>query len=210
MNTDHNKINMNRRNFFKTTTLGLGATMLAPTIALGVTAEVPLYKQFDWLTHPASLLFRIEDCDGKQTAVCTPVVIKTWLLKITSHHDIDLTQQTFTEKTSSRSGRFVFPRRNRVSDVIGVDDQQDFEAKKHLQTYYTNELLLNEAKRTGITHLYSFVKSPCPIINPYGSKYVTYSVRGVKRPDWKTVDGKLQVVEVDKDGDLIYPKKYGY
>jgi len=201
---------MNRRNFFKTTTLGLGVTMLAPTIALGVTAEVPLYKQFDWLTHPASMLFRIEDCDGKRTAVCKPVVIKTWKLKITSHHDIDLTQQTFTKNTASVSGRFVYPRPNRVSDVIGVQDRQDFESDQHPQTYYTNELLLNEAKRTGITHLYSFVKTPYPITDPYGSKYVTYSVRGVKRPDWKTVDGKLQVVEVDKDGDLIYPKKYGY
>ena len=70
--------------------------------------------------------------------------------------------------------------------------------------------MLNEAKRTGITHVYEFVKHPASIIDPYGREYVTYFVRGVKRQDWKTVDDKLQVVEVDNDGNLIYPKKYGY
>lgn len=193
---------MNRRNFFKTATLGLGAAMLAPTIALGVTDDVPLYKQFDWMTHPAGMLFRIEDCDGKRSAVCTPVVIKTWKLKVTFDVDIDLTQQKFTDEVSfdymvDKFGNHI--KRQRVSS-----------GGCHPQTYYTNELLLNEAKRTGITHLYSFVKNPCPIIDPYGRKYVCYFVRGVKRPDWKTMDGKLQVVEVDNDGYLIYPKKYGY
>jgi hypothetical protein len=57
-----------------------------------------------------------------------------------------------------------------------------------------------------------FASSIQSIHEPYDKPllYRNYFVRGVKRPDWKTVDGKLQVVEVDKDGDLIYPKKYGY
>jgi hypothetical protein len=192
---------MNRRNFFKTTTLGLGVAMLAPTIALGVTAEVPLYKQFDWLTHPASLMFRINSHQGKLSLVCMPVIAKTWKLKVISDVDVDLTQQKFTDEVSfdymvDKFGNHI--KRQRVSS-----------GGCHPQTYYTNELLLNEAKKTGITHLYGFVRSTS-IIDPYGRKYVCYGVRGVKRPDWKTVDGKLQVVEVDKDGDLIYPKKYGY
>jgi len=204
------KLNMNRRNFFKTTTLGLGAAMLAPTIALGVTAEVPLYKQFDWISHPASVMFRINSHQGKLSLVCMPVschtwqptvIAKTWKLKITSGFDIDLTQQKFTDEVSfdymvDKFGNHI--KRQRVSS-----------GGCHPQTYYTNELLLNEAKRIGITHVYEFGKSTT-VVDPYGKEYVCYFVRGVKRPDWKTVDGKLQVVEVDNDGYLIYPKKYGY
>ena len=194
--------NMNRRNFFKTATLGLGAAMLAPTIALGVTAEVPLYKQFDWISHPSSVMFRINSHQGKSSFVCTPVIAKTWKLKVTSDVDIDLTQQKFTDEVS-----FDY-----MVDKFGneIKRQRVSSGGCHPQTYYTNELLLNEAKRIGITHLYSFDQDRCPIIDPYGRKYVCYCGRGVKRPDWKTVNGKLQVVEVDNDGYLIYPKKYGY
>ena len=193
---------MNRRNFFKTTTLGLGAAMLAPTIALGVTDDVPLYKQFDWISHPASVMFRINSHQGKLSLVCMPVIAKTWKLKVTSDVDIDLTQQKFTDEVS-----FDY-----MVDKFGdhIKRQRVGFGRCHPQTYYTNELLLNEAKRTGITHVYEFVKHPASIIDPYGHEYVCYFVRGVKRPDWKTVNDKLQVVEVDNDGYPIYPKKYGY
>ena len=133
-----------------------------------------------------------------------PVIAKTWKLKITSDFDIDLTQQKFTDEVS-----FDY-----IVDKFGnhIKRQRVWSGGCHPQTYYTNELLLNEAKRTGITHLYSFEQTTLQprVMWTGGYKYVTYFVRGVKRPDWKTVDGKLQVVEVDKDGDLIYPKKYGY
>lgn len=193
---------MNRRNFFKTTTLGLGAAMLAPTIALGVTDDVPLYKQFDWISHPASVMFRINSHQGKLSLVCMPVIAKTWKLKVTSDVDIDLTQQKFTDEVS-----FDY-----MVDKFGnqIKRQRVSSGGCHPQTYYTNELLLNEAKRIGITHLYCFEQDRWPYYGEGGYKYVTYFVRGVKRPDWKTVNDKLQVVEVDNDGNLIYPKKYGY
>lgn len=194
---------MNRRNFFKTTSLGLGAAMLAPTIALGVTDDVPLYKQFDWISHPASvMLFRINSHQGKLSLVCMPVIAKTRKLKVTSDVDIDLTQQKFTDEVS-----FDY-----MVDKFGneIKRQRVSSDGCHPQTYYTNELLLNEAKRTGITHVYEFVKNPAPIIDPYGREYVCYFVRGAVMPDWKTVNDKLQIVEVDNDGNVIYPKKYGY
>lgn len=158
--------NMNRRQFLTSTALGLGAVTLAPTIALA-SNEVPLYKQFDWFSRPASLIFRIESYQGKHSLVSTPIIARTQRLMIASRPDIDLTQQTVVGR---QSGEFDHP-----------------------QTYYTNEFLLNEAKRMGFTHIYSFVS----YIEPDRCWYV---VRGVKKPDWKTVDGKLQVVEVDKDG----------
>jgi len=75
---------MNRRNFFKTTALGIGATVLAPTITLGATTELPLYKQFDWLPGPVSLLHRINEYEcGHKELESIAFAAKTYKFKLT-------------------------------------------------------------------------------------------------------------------------------
>lgn len=179
---------MNRREFFKTTALWAGATTLAPTIALEAN-EVPLYKQFDWFSHPATLMFRIEVFQGKHSLVCQPVCVKTTRLMLVTEPDVDLTQQTIVVR---QSGDYEIER-------FGQHITKERRKFDHPQTYYTNEILLNEAKRLGITHIYSFAS----YVDEGGHNKRWYIVRGVKKPDWKTVNGKLQVVEVDKDGFSI-------
>lgn len=179
---------MNRREFFKTTALGVSAVTLAPTIALA-SNEVPLYKQFDWFSQPATLMFRIETYQDKRSLVCQPVYVRSTRLMLLTEPDVDLTQQTTVGRQSwdyeiERFGQHITKARQKC----------DFD-----QTYYTNEILLNEAKRLGITHIHSFVS----YVDEGGHNKRWYIVRGVKKPDWKTVNGKLQVVEVDKDGFSI-------
>jgi len=171
---------MNRRNFFKTTALGIGAIVLTPTITLGATTELPLYKQFDWLPGPVSLLHRINEYEcGHKELESIAVAAKTYKFKLTSDVNVDYTQEYFVGNNDK-----------------GISDL------KYNQRYYTNALLLNEAKKFGFTHIYCFVRTP-PIVYPDGKEFVGYCVRGVKMPEWKSVDCKIPGIKINRNKQCL-------
>lgn len=172
---------MNRRDFLKTTSIGIAATALTPAIAFA-SSEIPLYKQFDWIDMPTCLLYRINSYDdGHNEYAYVPVVVKTCKLKLTSDLNIDYTQEQIKE------------------NVIATGFKNEC-LYSYTQSYYTNELLLNEAKKLELTHIYYFGRTPV-VIDPITNKpYVGYIVRGVKMPEYKTVNGKLQIVKVNNEG----------
>lgn len=178
---------MNRLDFIKTMSVGIGGLITLPAIGF---STLPLYKEFDWLPSTASLIFRIEQTnEGIRSITSMPVCAMTYKTKIRSFGDIDYTKQTTTENINydhlvSRIGQY---------NIAG----QRREVSNHSQTYYTNEILLKYAKEQGFTHLYGFFRASTPIICPVTNKpFFTYFVRGVKKPDWKTINGKLQIVNV--------------
>lgn len=155
---------MNRRDFLKTTSMGIVATALTPTIAIA-SNEIPLYKQFDYINKPVSAVFRINQypCGKKFELVSVKVVARACRLKIVTDANIDLTQDK-------------------------------------IDNYYTNELLLKEIKQNDFTHIYEIVVNN--IIDPITYKRLNwYYVRGVKMPEYKTINGKLQVVKVNNEGE---------
>lgn len=172
---------MNRRDFLKTTSIGIAATALTPTIAIA-SSEIPLYKQFDWINMPACLLCRINSYDdGRHEYGYTAAVVKSWKLKLRSDIDVNYTQEQIKEKITATG----FKNKTLYS---------------YTQTYYTNELLLTEAKNLGLTHIYYFGRTTY-IIDPVTFKQVAgYYVRGVTMPEYKTINGNLQVVKVNNEG----------
>lgn len=163
---------MNRRNFLNTVVLGVGGLISLPMLSIG--KSIPLYNEFDWLSYPCGLLFRIEKSDKKHSMVSIPVTVKTYRTKIFSNIDIDYTKEIINEEVPF--------------DILGTKLTRS-------QVYYTNEILLRYAKEQGFTHLYGFFK--IDYLEPTTYKpYLCYCVRGVKMPDWKTVNGKLQIVNV--------------
>ena len=174
---------MNRRNFFKTTALGVGATVLAPTITLGATTELPLYKQFDWLPSPVSLLYRLNEIteteDRYMEVEYMPVAVKTQKLRVVSDVNVDYTLEQVVEPAEYW--------------ILGGALNRSV---KYNQLYYTNPLLLNEAKKAGFTHLYMFASS---IQFDKPLHYRNYFVRGVKMPEWKSVDGKIPGIKINRN-----------
>jgi hypothetical protein len=164
---------MNRRNFIKTVGVGIGGLTSLPT--LSVEKSIPLYKEFDWLSTPSGLLYRIENHNGKKFINDIPFCVKTQRIKLVSDVNVDYTKEII---------------------VDGKGSYDIFKAKEErLQIYYTNEFLLRCAKEQGYTHLYEFCRVVFYDVVTLES-HSAYFVRGVKLPDWKTVDGKLQVVNV--------------
>lgn len=172
---------MNRRDFLKTTSIGIAATALVPTIAIA-SNEIPLYKQFDWINMPTCLLYRINSYDdGHYEYGRVPVAVKTWKLKLHSDVNVDYTQETIKET------------------IVATGFKNEI-LYSYTQTCYTNELFLNETKNLGLTHIYCFGRT-LEMIDPITYKpYVGYIVRGVKSPEWKTLNGKLQIVKVNNEG----------
>jgi hypothetical protein len=172
---------MNRRNFLKTTALGIGASVLTPSVTF-CASEVSPYKQFDWIPLPSSMLFRIETYQGRRSCVRMPVIAKSTLLKIITHCNVDdLTKQTLTEEVAC----------NHIIDHLGNHTTNT------RRTYYTNKLLLAEAKKEGLTHIYNFQS----YLDKQGdSEFRWYIVRGVKKPGYKTLNNMLKTVEVDEVG----------
>ena len=155
---------MNRRDFLKTTSIGIAATALTPTLTIA-SSEIPLYKQFDYIDKPLSPVFRINQypCGKKLELVSVKVVAQTCRLKIVTDENINLTHDK-------------------------------------INNYYTNELLLNEIKVNNFTHIYEIVVNNSIIDSITYKRLNWYYVRGVKMPEWKTINGKLQVVKVNNEG----------
>lgn len=163
---------MNRRNFLNTVALGVGGLISLPILSIG--KSIPLYNEFDWLPYPCGLLFRIENHNGNHSFQSIPVTAKTYRTKIVSDIDIDYTKEIINKEVPF--------------DILGTKETRS-------QLFYTNEILLKCAKEEGFTHLYCFGRAN--FLNPKTYKPFTgYFIRGVKMPDWKTINGKLQVVSV--------------
>lgn len=165
---------MNRRNFLNTITIGTASIISLPMLSIG--KSIPLYNEFDWLTYPSGVLFRIEESDKKYSMARIVVYVKTHKTEIFSDINTDYTKEVINEQVSY--------------DILGTKLTRS-------QVYYTNKILLKYAKKQGFTHLYGFFRNECPIVNPVTNKpYFCYYIRGLKMPDWKTVNGKLQIVNV--------------
>lgn len=165
---------MNRRNFIETVGLGIGGLIALPMSSIG--NPIPLYKEFDWLPTPSSLLFRIENHNGNHSVVSKPIVARTYKTKIISDIDVDYTKETITKKV--------------LYNFLGREIT-------YSQLVYTNENLLKYVKKQGFTHIYAFCRFEYPVINPVTNKpYMCYFIRGLRMPDWKTQNGKLQIVNV--------------
>jgi len=170
---------MNRRSFLKTSILTAGALTCVPLNAImDIPQCVPniSYIDFDWTNTPAFLGFRIERTSIpiiSLKVVSMPLLVKAQKLKIRTSPDVDLTN----ERQTVTSCGYLQP------STIDV---------------FTNEILLTEAKKLGFTHLYCFCSSRVSIWQPYDKElpYRNYFVRGVKAPDWKLINGKLQVVNL--------------
>lgn len=165
---------MNRRNFLNTVALGIGGVISLTVVSIGNT--IPLYNEFDWLPYPCGLLFRMENHNDKHSIQSLPITVKTYKTKIISDIDVDYTKETITKRISN--------------NITGTE-------KMRSQLFYTNEILLKYAKEQGFTHLYGFFRNEIPSLDPVTDKpYMCYYVRGLKMPDWKTINGKLQIVNV--------------
>lgn len=186
---------MNRRNFIKS-----GISLAGITGIMGITPilansndNVPLYKQFDWISLPVAKVFRVEiHPNGEHMLACVPIAVMTEKLNLCSG-GIDLTEEKFTSIVNTR-----------LELPNGIINYSDF----FKQTYYTNELLLNAAKELGFTHLYCFGR----VYTADGVAH--YYVRGAKFPEWKTINGQLKVVEVNEEGrterEVLTNKWSGY
>ena len=172
---------MNRRDFFKTSALGVAVAAITPTLSLAAD-EVPMYKQFDYFDSPTATLWRVNNYRGNLSVVTTTAIAKSWKLKLKSDIIVDHTEETIRESRMMEYGHGIKP-------------------FKCTRSYYTNELLLKEAKALDITHIYCFFRSP-PIFDLISGKvFVSYFVRGARMPEWKMVNGKLQVVDVNEQGE---------
>lgn len=119
-------MNINRRDFFKTTALGvgatalgIGATALAPAITLATEPELPLYKQFGWVDLPEFLSCVRYNGENNELEY-RPFAVRTFT-KLCPKSDIDYTN----------------------GNVITGEN-----------AHTANELLYKEAKLFGLTHLY--------------------------------------------------------
>lgn len=174
---------MNKRDFIKNIGLGvIAAPLLSPAASLFKneveldTSSIPLYKEFDWLSFPSGLLFRTENHNGVHYMNSIPFSVGTYRTKIISDVEVDYTKEAITKEV--------------IYDICG-------RKTKYSQLVYINEKLLEYAKEQGFTHLYTFHRLECPTIDPVTDKpFVCYFLRGLKMPDWKTVNGKLQIVDV--------------
>jgi hypothetical protein len=149
---------MNRRNFIKASVIG-SISLTGLVNGVELNRSKVTYKDFDWVDRPVSYLFRMEKYNDNYGGELRLVSIPV-CCKIL--------------------------RCKSVSD-IGVDwTEEVLEEKGH--KYYTNEILLTEAKRNGYTHLYKF-DSIC-----YDGIRIYY-LYGVKKENWKRVNGKIRIVE---------------
>jgi hypothetical protein len=83
-------MNINRRNFFKTSGIGIASAALLPTTSLiAQEPTIPLYKQFEWVDTPIFLMFKHNKEKNKLESV--PFIVKSLRTKICSTIDIDLT-----------------------------------------------------------------------------------------------------------------------
>lgn len=176
---------MNRRDFFKTS--AVATATLCATSVLGITAAAKpkiSWKDFDWMPYPAALAFRIEVKNGRETIVSTPYVCKTLKTKLVVSA-AEAEREDWTQETLL------------VDRNIGLPKAWHQEDKDRCQTVYTNETLLLEAKQLGFTHLYMFLRfGPIYDLETCKPSWYGYGIRGAKLPEWKTQNGKLQVVNV--------------
>ena len=83
-------MNINRRNFFKTSGIGIASAALLPTTSLiAQEPTIPLYKQFEWVDTPIFLMFKHNKEKNKLES--TPFIVKSLRTKMCSTIDIDLT-----------------------------------------------------------------------------------------------------------------------
>lgn len=169
----------------------VGATLLQSVIDLNIYEHIPLYKQFDWVPCHASVIYRIESFHGHPSTVCIPIIVKSQKLPLRGDINTDYTTETIAGLVN------VTYDINRFGDYITKERHH----KNYIQTYYTNEVLLNEAKKLGFTHIYRFMSSRQSIWQPYDEPlpYRNYFVCGVKKPEYKTVNGKLQIIEINHE-----------
>lgn len=172
---------MNRRDFFKTSALGIAVAAITPTLSLAAD-EVPMYKQFDYFDSPTATLWRVNNYRGNLSVVTTTAIAKTWKLKLKSDIIVDHTEETIRESRMMEYGHGIKP-------------------FKYTRSYNTNELLLNEAKALDITHIYCFFRGPALCDPVTGKLFVSYFVRGARMPEWKLINNKLQVVKVNEKGE---------
>ena len=130
--------------------------------------ELPLHSCFDWVTGPYFIAYRIEATDvtaPPQISQSSFQVISK-KLSITSDINEDLSKEVTT---------------------ISIGDQ--------MRSVNTNERLLTECLELGFTHIYEIISTVyTDFIEPPNPYKLIYYVRGVKKPDWQTINGELQTV----------------
>ena len=169
---------MNRRNFLKTISVGVGATAVFTLVPSVITSPAPKisWEDFDWMPFPSCWFFKIEPHKGNYkfpSVIVTAKICKTKILYYENGPDLTRERRIIQGTDFTRSGYKV----------------------NMPKTIYTNEILLLEAKRLGFTHIYMF-HSPLTMIEPDRASRRGYYISGASFPGWTTDHGKIQVVNV--------------
>jgi hypothetical protein len=166
---------MNRRHFFRISSLGIGVVSLLPAIFFAA-ARVPSvsYKDFDWTIYRCCYVFRIEkDNNGNHEIVSRLLMTRKTKLKIKTPLNIDLAAEKQEVSLMQRP-------HGRWENIIDTSN--------YTCVVNTNELLLKECKELGLTHLYR-------IYSVQENGYNCYFVLGRSLPNWKRdSSGHLQIV----------------
>ena len=94
-------MNINRRDFFNKTTLGIGAIALVPITSLcSSTPEVPLYKQFVWVDLPEFLSYRYNE---NNELGYRRFAVRTFKTKLYPISDIDLTYGNVIDRKNAHT-----------------------------------------------------------------------------------------------------------
>jgi hypothetical protein len=156
---------MNKRTFLKTATLGAAIAVSSIPSIVNLTLDskesIPLYQQFDWVSKPLFKAVRFNKINDKTfEIILSPeqTVKTTRLVNIKSDPSVNLTE----EKINLNDPYFISSHWFEVNEVC------------------SNETLLREVQKLGITHIYRFET----IVSLDNTRH--YFVRGAKLPEYKS------------------------
>ena len=140
-------MNINRRNFFKTSGIGIASAALLPTTSLiAQEPTIPLYKQFEWVDTPVFLMFKHNKEKNKLESA--PFIVKSLRTKMCSTIDIDLTHGQIITRENAHI----------VDECLYKEAKQN--GYTHLYAIVTYKIVDNELKPTHRMYVIRGAKVP--------------------------------------------------